>query len=107
MSISARNRSFLISAIYPCLICLLVVYMNSAETGILKISDLFRTMLVSYLYVAILLILFMGGIVRGLNLILFERKPLTKVESIVSGLIALSPAIFLMVNVAIDEFQSL
>jgi len=102
MALSARNRSFLISAIYPCLTGLLVVYMNADEKGIFRIADLFRTIIVSYLFVAILLALFIGGIIRGLNLILFERKSLSKVESVISGFIALSPAIFLMVNIAID-----
>ncbi len=104
MSISARNRSFLISSIYTTLIFLLVVYMNFTENGIFIVPDLFRTILVSYLYAAILLLLFTGGIIRGLNLILFENKKLTKGESIISGLIALSPTLFLLANIAIDAF---
>ena len=107
MAISARNRSFLISAIYPCLICLLVVYMNADENGIFRISDLFRTILVGYLYVAIVLSLLIGGIIRGLNLILFGRNKLTKGESIVSGLIALSPSLFLLANVIIDAIYQI
>jgi hypothetical protein len=102
MAVSARNRSFLISAIYPCLIGLLSVCMDAVS-----ISDLFRTILLSYLFVAILFVLFIGGILRGINLILFARNKLTKAESVISGIIASSPALFLIINIAIDAIKAL
>lgn len=103
----AKKKNFIYSAIFPGLTLLMIAYLNLSAGDNFRSATPFKTISSSLLITVLLIVLYIGSVVRGLDLIFFKKTYLTRKESIVSGIIALSPSVYLMVMIALKALNGL